>query len=51
MCTLISVVKCSVPWTKPISRNEQLFDQSSLYIKFGRNLVINDQVRVSKRVK
>ena len=33
--------------TKPIFRHEQWFDESSPYMKFGRNWVINDEVKVS----
>ena len=33
--------------TKPIFRHDQLFDGSSPYVKFGRNRVINDYIRVS----
>ena len=31
-----------IHWPKPIFRHEQLFDDRSPYMKFGRNKVIND---------
>ena len=40
---LMPIAKRGYPQqTKPIFRHEQQFDESSPYIKFGRNWVIND---------
>ena len=36
-----------VYWTKSIFKLSQEFDQSNPFVKFGRNQMINDQVKVS----
>ena len=40
----------SIQLTKPIFRHEQKFDESSPYMKFGRNWVINESVHKCKLI-